>query len=132
MESKFVVLVHTREDSTVLLNLQELLCGLVFQTLQSRDLEEYITHGTVRTGYHLNIANPLWQSTSVNRSNRPERKEFFRAAFQNDDDLVKENYRSLAGTFHALTRQIQSSMSIGLPHITGLKLEVVPGRRSEL
>ena len=99
MESIFVVLGYTRETSPLLLNLLELLCCLIFQTLQSRDLEEYLPPGTARTGCHLNIANPLLQSFSETTSDNYERKEFFRDLLQDAGPPVKAYYRSLAGNF---------------------------------
>ena len=98
----FVVLGHTRETSPLLLNLLELLCCLIFQALQSRDSKEYLPPGTARTGCHLNIANPLWQSFSENTSDNYERKEFFRDLLQDAGASVKDYYRSLAENFHAL------------------------------
>ena len=102
MESKFVVLGHTRETSSLLLNILELLCCLIFQTLQGRDLEEYLPPRTARTGCHLNIANPLWQSFSETTSDNCERKKFFRDLLQDASPSMKDYYRSLAGNFHAL------------------------------
>ena len=97
-----MVLGHTRETSPLLLNLLELLCCLIFQTLQSRDLEGYLPPGTAQTGCHLNIANPLWQSFSETTSDNYERKEFFRNLLQDTGPPAKDYYRSLAGNFHAL------------------------------
>ena len=102
MESIFVVLGYTRETSPLFLNLLELLCCLIFQTLPSWDLEEHLPPGTARTGYHLNIANPLWQSFSEITSDNYERKEFFRNLLQGTNPPVKDYYRSLVGNFHAL------------------------------
>ena len=72
------------------------LCCLIFQTLRSRDLEEYMLLGTARTGCHLDIANPLWQSFLEITSDNFERKEFFRDLLQ-DNRSISERLLSILG-----------------------------------
>ena len=128
----FVVLGYTSETSPFFLNLLELLCCLIFQTLQSRDLEEYLPPGTARTVCHHNIANPLWQNFSGITSDNYERKKFFRDLLQDTGPLVKNHYRSLAENFHALKYSPDPELYTGVPFITGLKLVVVLQRWTEL
>jgi hypothetical protein len=62
--SAWVVLAQGEQMDTVMLNLLEAWCSLIFQTLQIKDLLEYLPPGTIlfpHAGTHLNIAHPLWQ-----------------------------------------------------------------------
>ena len=62
MNSVFVILAYTDEIEQLQLNLLELWCCLIFQTLSSKDLRTYLPEGSTRPGRHLNVAHPLWQS----------------------------------------------------------------------
>ncbi|KAL2828565.1 hypothetical protein BJY01DRAFT_228375 [Aspergillus pseudoustus] len=67
MESLFVALAENDAPSCpttqLLLNLQEMWMSLVFQTLTSLRLDEYLPKSMPRlwSGNHLNVALPLWQ-----------------------------------------------------------------------
>ncbi|KAJ0420925.1 hypothetical protein BJY00DRAFT_118539 [Aspergillus carlsbadensis] len=67
MESMFVTLaesdIPTCPTTQLFLNLQEMWMSLIFQTLTSLRLDEYLLKSVARlwSGSHLNVALPLWQ-----------------------------------------------------------------------
>lgn len=61
----------------LILNLQEMWMCLVFQTLTSRRLEEYLPEGSspLWVGSHLNVALPLWQGFTGNSQVEEDMKD---------------------------------------------------------
>ena len=65
IKEKFVFLANIKEDiHTLVLDLMEMWCSLMLQTLTRNALQAYLPNGTLSlyAGGHLNIALPLHQS----------------------------------------------------------------------
>ena len=102
MNSAFVILGNTGNPPQLQLNLLESWCSLIFQTLQIRDLRTYLPQGTAQLGCHLNVAHPLWQSSTSSKQDHYEGKESFRELILTSDPMIAGYYRSLAQAFHEL------------------------------
>jgi hypothetical protein len=103
MESIFIVLASTDDDVPQLqLNLLELWCCLIFQTLPQQELRKYVSEEVSPSGSHLNVANPIWQSFTECKHDCYEHKERFKELIHSCDPLVADYYRSLAQGFRDL------------------------------
>ncbi|KAK6347408.1 hypothetical protein TWF718_005249 [Orbilia javanica] len=103
MEEKFVFLAITKEDIDPLrLNLMEMWCCLMLQTLTRNALQAYLppgSHLSPNAGGHLNIALPLHQSYQGN----PVQDNLMFHNIQNySDPLRKSYYASLRQNFYSL------------------------------
>lgn len=102
MGSEVVILVRAPEgDAQFVLDLLELWCCLIFQTLQKRDLEVYLPQDMTWTSCYLNIANHFWQSFERTVANPLEREQFFKN-LKDVDPAIRVYYKARADTFHAL------------------------------
>jgi hypothetical protein len=101
MGSEFVILSESKTDDPLLLNLLEMWCSLILQTLTKNALIVYLPPGTIApyAGSHLNVALPLNQSTNSNQI--PEDSSSL-DIHHSDDSLVREYYRSLQIQFREL------------------------------
>lgn len=109
--STWVVLAQGEEVDTVVLNLLEAWCSLIFQTLQIKDLLEYLPPGTIlfpHAGTHLNVANPLWQGFAKSKDDiyasaeSGERRKAFSDLVRNSEGEYREYYQSLSRNFKDL------------------------------
>jgi hypothetical protein len=96
---------------TVVLNLLEAWCSLIFQTLQIKDLLEHLPPGTIlfpHAGTHLNFANPLWQGFAKSKGDiyasaeSGERRKAFSDLVRNSEGEYREYYQSLSRNFKDL------------------------------
>ncbi|KAL1961941.1 hypothetical protein VTN77DRAFT_770 [Rasamsonia byssochlamydoides] len=106
MESKFVLLAHgtkVKTISNIELNIIELWCCLIFQTLPP-SLLKYLPPDipVVRDEYHLNIAHPLWQGFIENSMEILETKLNIWDFIQACSPEVAAYYRSLRKAWHEL------------------------------
>jgi hypothetical protein len=109
--SAWVVLVQGEQINIVKLNLLETWCSLIFQTLQIKDLLEYLPLGTTlfpHAGTHLNIAHPLWQGFAKSKDDiyasaeSGERRKAFSDLVRNSEGEYREYYQSLSRNFKDL------------------------------
>jgi hypothetical protein len=109
--SAWVVLVQGEQMDTVTLNLMEAWCSLIFQTLQIKDLLEYLPPGTIlfpHAGTHLNVAHPLWQGFAKSKDDiyasaeLGERRKAFSDLVRNSEGEYREYYQSLSRNFKDL------------------------------
>lgn len=96
---------------TVMLNLLEAWCSLIFQTLQIKDLLEYLPPGTIlfpHAGTHLNVAHPLWQGFAKSKDDiyasaeSGEPRKAFSDLVRNSEGEYREYYQSLSRNFKDL------------------------------
>jgi hypothetical protein len=109
--SAWVVLAQGEQMDTVMLNLLEAWCSLIFQTLQIKDLLEYLPPGTIlfpHAGTHLNVAHPLWQGFAKSKGDiyasaeSGERRKAFSDLVRNSEGEYREYYQSLSRNFKDL------------------------------
>jgi len=106
--SAWVVLARDEQMDSVALNLMEAWCSLIFQTLQIKDLLEYLPPGTIlfpHAGTHLNVAHPLWQGFAKSKDELyalAERRKAFSDLIRNSEGEYREYYQSLSRNFKDL------------------------------
>lgn len=102
MKLVFVLLASAEGICQLQLNLLEMWCCLIFQTLPKTELCKFLPKESLLSRTHLNIASPLWQSFTENDQDRYERQERFKALIASCDPSIADYYRSLAQAFRDL------------------------------
>lgn len=101
IEEKFVFLANIEEDvHTLVLNLMEMWCSLILQTLTRNALQAYLPNGTLSlyAGGHLNVALPLHQSIQ----GEIVRDKLSLDIYHSHDPSIRAYYASLRQNFYSL------------------------------
>jgi len=94
-------------------------CSLIFQTLQIKELLEYLPPGTIlfpHAGTHLNVAHPLWQGFAKSKGDiyasaeSGERRRIFSDLIRNSEGENREYYQSLIRNFRDLKYSAKCSL----------------------
>jgi hypothetical protein len=107
MESQFVLLAEIDAKNPppgLLLNILEMWCCLIFQTLTKGSLARYLPEDIkVRCpGIHLNVATPLQQRVYDEQDKSISVRKSFADLYRSVDPLVQQYYRSLRESFYNL------------------------------
>ncbi|KAK6527851.1 hypothetical protein TWF694_004822 [Orbilia ellipsospora] len=126
IEEMFVFLaIAPTEMNPLLLNLMEMWCCLMPQTLTKNTLEVYLPEGAVSSnaGGHLNIALPLHQSTQSNGA----QEKLFGSIYHTHDPVTQAYYSALRQNFH----QLKHSPNLIRRELYGLKVAAAHSTRAE-
>lgn len=125
VEEKFVFLANLDgiNPDPLFLNIMEMWCCLMLQTLPVGALKIHLPDGTLSpaAGGHLNIGKPLFQTTRGDIMQPPS------SLYHSDDPLIKEYYASLRQNYYSL----KSSLNPVLRELYKLKTSIAQDIRAQ-
>jgi hypothetical protein len=107
MESQFILLAKLNVEVPtpgLLLNLLEVWCYLIFQTLTKRSVARYLPEDVevICPGIHLNVATPVQRRVYDEQDKDTSVRKSFADSYRSANPFIQQYYRSLREDFYNL------------------------------